>query len=246
MKTKITYIHHSSFSVETDDFTLLFDYYKGTLPAFHPDKPVYVFASHKHHDHFDLSIFNLSGLYPCVTYILSSDIRMNTAYMERKQVPVKARDHIIYMKKNAFLTLEEDTPSSLIIETLASNDAGVAFIIQYGTLRIYHGGDLNWWSWREETDTVNDELTGLFIREMHKIEGQFFDIAFLPLDPRQEDRFSWGFDYFMRSTETRFAFPMHFWEDYSVIPLLKSAPVSMPYRDKIIEIKEAGQEFLLQ
>ena len=34
IRLKITYIHHSSFSVELENAVILFDYFKGTLPEF--------------------------------------------------------------------------------------------------------------------------------------------------------------------------------------------------------------------
>ena len=57
---KITYIHHSSFVVEDKtenghQIVLIFDYFEGTLPEFSPEAYLYVFASHKHADHFNLS-----------------------------------------------------------------------------------------------------------------------------------------------------------------------------------------------
>lgn len=51
-KMKVTYIHHSSFLVETDENYFLFDYFEGELPEFKEDKPLLVFASHRHGDHF--------------------------------------------------------------------------------------------------------------------------------------------------------------------------------------------------
>ena len=35
---KITYLEHSGFAVECDDYVLIFDYYKGNLPQFDKDK----------------------------------------------------------------------------------------------------------------------------------------------------------------------------------------------------------------
>ena len=35
---KITYIHHSSFSVELERSVLLFDYFQGEIPEFDPEK----------------------------------------------------------------------------------------------------------------------------------------------------------------------------------------------------------------
>ena len=56
---KITYIGHSGFLVETKDCYYLFDYYKGDLPTLKPDKPMVVFCSHFHHDHFNPEIFDI-------------------------------------------------------------------------------------------------------------------------------------------------------------------------------------------
>ena len=54
---KITYLEHSGFAVECDDYVLIFDYYKGNLPQFDKDKKICVFASHVHYDHFKKKIF---------------------------------------------------------------------------------------------------------------------------------------------------------------------------------------------
>ena len=57
---KITYIHHSAFLVETESAYLLFDYFQGKLPEFSEEKPLYVFASHRHPDHFSTNHESLS------------------------------------------------------------------------------------------------------------------------------------------------------------------------------------------
>ena len=49
---KITYIHHSSFMAELEHTALLFDYFEGDIPEIPEDKPLFVFASHRHGDHF--------------------------------------------------------------------------------------------------------------------------------------------------------------------------------------------------
>lgn len=70
---EITYIGHSGFLVELEHTALLFDYWQGdfTLPA---GKRLYVFASHRHPDHFNPEIFNLKAGHPEVQFILSDDI----------------------------------------------------------------------------------------------------------------------------------------------------------------------------
>ena len=56
---KITYIYHSCFLVETADCYYLFDYYKGELPKLDTEKPILVFASHRHEDHYNPDIFTM-------------------------------------------------------------------------------------------------------------------------------------------------------------------------------------------
>ena len=57
---KIIYIAHSGFLLDTGNAYFLFDYYKGMLPAIDKDKPLVVFVSHKHQDHFTPQIFSLA------------------------------------------------------------------------------------------------------------------------------------------------------------------------------------------
>ena len=71
---KVTYIHHSSFLVETDENYFLFDYFEGELPEFKEDKPLLVFASHRHGDHFSPVIFELAGKHKKTGFVLSDDI----------------------------------------------------------------------------------------------------------------------------------------------------------------------------
>ena len=256
---KITYIHHSGFCVETETAVMLFDYYKGTIPLFDKKKDIFVFSSHKHQDHFNLEIFELANIYPKITFILSSDIRMNEAYMDRKNIPENIRPNIHFIGKNEskFYLIQsnseneapgsapDDKSSGLLVETLASTDEGVAFIVALNGKVIYHAGDLNWWSWEGETKEEYTDMTDRFQKEILKIKDRHFDIAFVPLDPRQEDRFWWGFDYFMKSTKTELAFPMHFWRDYTIISKLKNMEIAKEYFRRIVDIKEEGQIFLV-
>ena len=239
---KITYIHHSSFSVELERSVLLFDYFQGEIPEFDPEESVYVFASHKHHDHYDKKIFELAERYPHILFILSGDIRMNSKYMDRIGIPNPARDRIRYIGKNVSCEYREGQ-SSISVETLASTDEGVAFIVNCEGRSIYHAGDLNWWKWREEGDEWNRSMERDFLREMAKIRGRHFELVFLPLDPRQEEDYYLGFDCFMKTAHADRAFPMHCWGDFSVIERLKKDGCSLEYRDKIIEIKKDGDSY---
>lgn len=234
---KITYINHSCFLVEMDKLLLLFDYYSaglagdGPVPGIPPlpDKKLYVFVSHKHHDHFDLKVFGLEELHPDTEYILSKDTKMSERYMVKQGVPESAWNKIHYIGKNEHC---EAFPG-LVITTLTSTDEGVAFLVEAESRILYHAGDLNWWTWIGETEEEYIDMERRFKQEIKKLAGIPIDAAFLPLDPRQEERFCWGFDYFMRHTDTKLAWPMHFWGDSSVIERLKKMEVSEEYRDRI-------------
>jgi len=70
----VTFIAHSAYLVEWDKFYTLFDYtyepdYTGALPELNPEKPLLVFASHSHEDHFDAKVFTLLEKYLKRTFI---------------------------------------------------------------------------------------------------------------------------------------------------------------------------------
>lgn len=247
---KVTYIHHSSFCVEIEDCVFLFDYFEGDIPQFDDSKKIFVLSSHMHQDHFDFKIFELSKQYSHVNYILSKDIKdkYNRKYMEKRGVSNEALDSITFIKENESLTLTEDKEGllgDLKVETLNSTDEGVAFILSYQGKTMYHAGDLHWWTWIGETNEDYEEMKECYSNEIKKIEGRHFDAAMVVLDPRLKDRFWWGFDLFMKATDTTAVFPMHFWKDYSVIKGIKELPCSEGYRDSIMELEYENQEFAI-
>ena len=228
---KITYLDHSGFAVDLGDKLLIFDYYSGELPAGTSDRKLYVFSSHAHYDHFQKKIFTWSRDRD-VTYILSKDIRKNAA---AKNAPGEG---VYYLAPRQELTLD-----GLSVRTLRSTDAGVAFLVETEGKTIYHAGDLNWWHWEEESRVYNEMMKRNYRYEIGKIEGQAIDVAFVPLDPRQEEQYYWGMDYFMKHTDTKVVFPMHMWGHYEVWERLMENPEASSYRDKVMRITKAPQEF---
>jgi len=244
---KITYIYHSSFAVEFEEekVVLIFDYYKGTLPLFDKSSHIYMFVSHKHFDHYSKRIFDLGNEFENITFILPKEMKMNVKYMDRWNIPVISREKIKYVTYNEIYELNGHSISGpfLCIKTLKSTDSGVAYLVQCVGKTIYHAGDLNWWIWDEESEVKNNDMTKRFQEEIDKLSGIAIDVAFLPLDPRQEDKFSWGFDYFMKNCNVEVAFPMHMWDKYETIHALKKMEISLKYRDKIMDISGEGQVF---
>ena len=226
---RVTYIGHSGFSVELESHILLFDYYEGTMPEFDPAKKLLVFASHSHPDHFNREILKLADVYPNVEYIFPKDIRI----AKKEQ---RASEH--FMRKR-----DEITVGDTKVKSLRSTDEGVAFLVRCEDRIIYHAGDLNWWHWEEETESYNEQMRQDYQREIDKLKDIVIDIAFVPLDPRQENQYAWGMDYFMKHTHTKYVFPMHMWGDYEIYDRLMENPEAEPYKERVIEVKEPGQVF---
>nr|WP_288555292.1 MBL fold metallo-hydrolase [uncultured Mediterraneibacter sp.] len=223
----VTYIEHSGFSVELPECTLLFDYYLGKLPEFPKEHPLIVFASHVHGDHFQKKIFQLREQYQEVYFVLSDDIP------KKYDAP-----DVIWVSSDVKVTV-----AGCEITCLKSTDEGVAFLVKCGEKTVYHAGDLNWWHWEEEGAAYNDEMKQNYQREVDKLEGRKIDAAFVPVDPRLEDAYFWGIDYFMRKTDTKVVFPMHFWEKYETIDRLIRQKETEDYRDRIAEIDWKGERF---
>lgn len=243
---RIQYIKHSGFLVECQDAIFVFDYYEGNLDLPTTGKQIYMFSSHKHSDHYHPRIFEFAKTHENITYVLSNDIKMSEAYMDRLGIDVRARECMIFVKKRDKRML---TPN-LIVETLTSTDEGVAFVVTYeekgqDPITMYHAGDLHWWTWIGESEEEYNSMTKRFQKEMEQLKNRTIQYAFVPLDPRQEERFWWGFDYVMRTAKIEHVFPMHCWEDYSVIPKLKDMEQSKPYRDRIQEIHRCDEWFEL-
>ncbi len=229
--TKVRYIHHSGFSVETEKAVFIFDYYDpkniyGILNE-STKKNVYVFVSHAHPDHFDKKIFDLRG--ECdVKYILSDDAKAGGC------------DDIMYVKDGMRYIVD-----GFELTTLRSTDEGVAFLVDTGDEVIYHAGDLNWWHWNGETEDYNASMARDYTAQVDKLRGKRIDIAFIPLDGRLEDKYFWGMDYCMKTLDIKKAFPMHFWRAFGLSRMLKEDDASESYRDRITDINKEDEIFIL-
>ena len=226
---KVTYLGHSGFFVEMEDACFLFDYYKGELPEADRGKKLFVFVSHGHYDHYRKEIFSLRDQYEQVRCLISSDIFVREA------------EDILSVKPN-----EETEVLGCRIRTLRSTDEGVAFLLKYRGRTIYHAGDLNWWHWEEETVEYNTAMRRAYQSEINKLQGEKIDLAFVPVDPRLGEQYCWGLDCFMKRTDTKRVFPMHFWDNYAVFDRLALEKCAQDYEDRIIRIEREGQSFLLE
>lgn len=237
MNSKIRYLFHSGFSVETENYFLVFDYYMD-YPHFgdkmiengvigekeiKTSKKLLVFSSHSHHDHYSPVIMEWEKYNKNIKYILSSDIK-----------PGRYDDNIYLMSPYDEMILE-----GAYIKAFGSSDMGVSFLVKVDGISLFHGGDLNWWYWWDDTQDEIEKAEKLFKNEIDKIKGEKIDIAFFPVDPRLEDYFYLGGEYFIREIKPGTFIPMHLWENYKIIKDFKTKVGNCDTR--IIEINHRGQ-----
>lgn len=203
----ITYIHHSSFLVETDSCYYLFDYEKGHLPQMDVAKPIFVLSSHSHHDHYNPEIFSMldaAGMQN-IYAILSDDIEAPANVNVLQVSPGKEYDLCLGQK----------------LTTYKSTDLGVAFLIEDQGKMIYHAGDLNDWVWEEESASYNEQMTIDYRKEIdllsQKMNQREIDVAFVVLDPRQEKDYDRGLCYFLEHIPVKEVYPMHYWGQPDII-----------------------------
>jgi len=214
MNMRVIYLGHSGFLMEWEDIYCLFDYYKGEIPETVQEKPLYVFVSHAHGDHYNRDIWKLRKKHPQVQFIVSRDIPLSAQQRLKLGLSEEDEKRIIKVKADEIYRLPED----MTVKTLRSTDAGVAFLISHAGKTVFHAGDLNLWIWEEESAQYNADMEQRFLKEMEKLKGVSIDVAFFPLDPRQGGDCGKGLEVFNRTADVKALFPMHFWEKYDTIP----------------------------
>ena len=204
---KVTYIHHSCFLVETHLFYYLFDYEKGHLPELNTEKPIFVLSSHGHADHYNPEVFTL------LTDLGMRDIR--AILSDDVQVPANINTLQVSPGKEYALDHQQK------LTTFRSTDLGVAFLIEDQNELIYHAGDLNDWVWDDESDAYNEQMTLYYRKQIRLLADSLhhrqIDVAFVVLDPRQEKDYDRGLCFFLEHIPAKQVYPMHYWDDPSVI-----------------------------
>ena len=232
---KVNYIHHSGFIVETKKNILLFDYYSENnniqinLDKY-KNKKIFIFSSHSHSDHFDKKIFDFRNKTQNIKFILSDDI--SNKYNN---------SDVIFVKPHCKYKIDE-----ISIETLKSNDMGVAFIVESDNKIIFHSGDLNWWHWNGEPDNWNKNMEISFKSEIEIIKDKKIDLAFIPVDPRLEENYILSINYIMNNLDIKKVMIMHFWNNFGIHKILYSDKRTQNYRNKIININSINEEFIIE
>ena len=78
---------------------------------------------------------------------------------------------------------------------------------------------------------------------MKHLMGVAIDVAFVPLDPRQEEYYYLGLESLLNTADVKRVFPMHFGEDFSVIERYRKERTATLRSTVLEDIGQAGQEW---
>lgn len=226
---RLTYNFHSGFVFETTNCILIFDLWldrANLMPTILEDeRPLYVFASHFHEDHYNPRILEWKKRKKNIKYILSKDIlRHHRAEKE---------DADIWMVKG---NLWED--EQIRVLATGSNDSGVSWIVELkeSCYRLFHAGDLNNWYARflsdegnipekiisEEFGEINPlaeekqflgelkDIRRLMTEKLDSSSNKDFDLVMFPVDGRIGNGYTRGGRQFIERFNIRLFVPMHF------------------------------------
>ena len=219
---KITFIAHSAFLVEWDKFYTLFDYvyepdYTGTLPPLDPQKPLLVFSSHSHEDHFDGKVFGLLEQYPLTQFFVSRDTRLT----ERRRKWLGISDE-------AFARTTVLRPDSILLTEAAGGESeGKAYC---NNMAVHYKAAME-----KLASAVRDEAADNGI-------APAITAAMVPLDPRLgEEAEGLGLEWLLKNVEVLHAFPMHLWKRFETIDRFRAAYPALAAR--VVRITADGESF---
>lgn len=240
---KLDYIYHSGFAIETNDVTVLIDYWKDSPDEsgqhlvcdrlLHSPCPLYVLATHFHPDHFNPEVLSWRNVRPDIRYIFSKDILRHRR---------ASTDDAIYINKGG--VYEDD---HLRIQAFGSTDVGISFLLDLQNIRLFHAGDLNNWHWSEEsTPQEIRKAEGDYLAEICDLQqvAPSVDVALFPVDRRMGKDYMRGAQQFVERIKTRIFVPMHFGDDYEGGNAFR--PQAETHGCHFLAISRRGQSFDIQ
>ena len=204
MEVRLIHIFHNCFVLEAGENSYVFD-----VPAerFRTRKVVSVlqdvlagrkvtaFFSHSHLDHFAPDYREVCASAESLQAIVSDDI-------EEMYPDLDFGDALIVEPDEKY-ELE-----GLSIETLMSNDLGVAFLFSTPDgLRVYNGGDLACWDWETSSQNELDFTRSFFRAAVKRVADYDVQIAFSNVD-RRLDSLAGGGE-FVQAVEPQVFVPTH-------------------------------------
>ena len=238
----ITYIYHSCYLIEFDEFSILIDFFKDVDRSdgtkwirdylLNKDEDLYVLCTHSHSDHYNPEILSWKNKKKNIRYIFSNEllesglVEVGDAYFLKKEEVYK--DHRIKIK------------------AFGSTDAGCSFLFRYKDQLYFHSGDLNNWHWKEEVsadEALSYENQYLCELELITEKVDNLEIAMFPIDPRLGKDFMKGAEQFVSRINTKYLLPMHFGDNYDLVNEFEK--IARKNNCNYIPVTQKGQSYKL-
>lgn len=213
--------------VRTDSANFVFDYWMDSngdpltepcfLDSLEPEKPLLVFVSHGHKDHFNKDVFAWAARFPQLTYVVSRDVMKRVRHIVSPSSvysgPKVAAGRVMAMRAGDVLELCGTT-----VAAFPSTDIGNSYMVECDGIRIFHAGDLNAWIWKDESTEAEVRKALGDYRACLRDVGQWLagrpspeiDYCFFPVDSRIGRDYFTGAAEFVRRFNVEHFFPMHF------------------------------------
>lgn len=223
---QVTFIWHDCFLVETPELAMIFDYWLDESGSANPmpqalshldrEKPLLVFVSHGHKDHYNPAVFGWASEFENISYIVSRDVWRRMRHVVSPSSPYLG-PKIDISRVYALKSGEKADIGGVEVTAYPSTDIGNSYglILPDGT-RLFHAGDLNAWIWKEESTrqeiakAMGDYQACLRDIAVDLGENLHFDVLFFPVDSRIGSEYWTGAAEFVRKFDVSYFFPMHF------------------------------------
>lgn len=216
---KCWHSNQSGFMIETPSATLIFDWYRSQLPNIRKDKPLHIFISHIHEDHFNSAILSLAEAFDDVSIYLGYERTGGQFDDYLDKLPDRIYDSISCFNGRQPLITDFGK-----VESLASTDLGVAFLVHVDGMTLFHAGDLFPWGGSDRR----------FKAFTAPLRGVHIDYAMLPMDPRFPDAAEQCIKHYLELADITFFTPMHLWDSMDYIGTF--AKLNPQYCRKMIAI----------
>lgn len=227
---EIIYIHHDCFLVLLDTCSMVFDFWTDPMPdasgeprfleLIPRDRPLLVFVSHHHKDHYSRDIFGWKTRFPEIRYILSRDTaRFCHHILSPTSVysgPKPDKSQIVVIRPGESRTMTLPSGKSIYVRAFDSTDTGNSYLITAEGMNIFHAGDLNAWIWKDEsTEQEIKEALNAYTRILDSITDTLgpaprLDVCFFPVDSRIGTDYFTGAAMLLQRIRVDYFFPMHF------------------------------------
>lgn len=229
----VEFVWHDCFVVKSDSVNMVFDYwldkdgenreFPDFLSELDPDKPLIVFVSHGHKDHYNPAIFSWASRFSNIHYIVSKDVYKRIRHIISPSSvysgPKVDESSVIQMRPG-----DDYFADSFHVRACPSTDIGNSYMVETDGQRFFHAGDLNAWIWLDEsTEQEVKKALGDYKACLRDIaayldsaeadawrSGAVIDYCFFPVDSRIGRDYETGAKMFLETFKVINFCPMHF------------------------------------